>query len=72
MPSNITLKYRPFHENKERIMKDYGFTKLAITDFEVFIKTAQTSPFEAVHPVQPAKIDPAAGFALRFTTNPDG
>ena len=44
--------------------------KLAVTDLAAFMVTVQVVPETASHPLQPVKMDPVAGLAVRVTGVP--
>jgi hypothetical protein len=44
--------------------------KLAVTDFAAFIVREQVAPEAVSHPLQPAKSDPVATWAVRVTGVP--
>ena len=44
--------------------------KVAVTDLDAFMVTEQVVPETVSHPLQPVKVDPVAGVAVRVTTVP--
>ena len=45
-------------------------SKVPVTDRAAFIVTVQVVPEAVSHPVQPMKVEPVAGVAVRVTTVP--